>query len=596
MIEYNDSSIRVLSDVEHIRTVPYMYISASSPSLQMFEEIFSNALDEAINGFAKNITVTIDYADSQITIEDDGRGLPQGINKELQIPTIEVIYGKLNAGGKYDRDTYAVSGGLHGVGSCVVNALSEYLEVRTRRGGSASKYRFERGCKVHSISDIPIKDKTAHGTNVKYRIDTDLELFSEDPLSKHESDIIQRMYLIASLYPSIHLTYNGEVIISGKLDSLLPTDDKYLLPHPIIIDKKNLKVVLNWTDSLRGGSYSSYCNLITTKSGGDHIYGIEDGLQDIFKPEILLGLNMVVSAVYPGVKFEGQSKDRAKSKEMREILRCTVKDHMRVLLREDPELESTLVRMVNSKIEALNAKKAKKVVQKKDRRTSYLMALSSEGFADCTTKDRSKAELTICEGLSAAGSLKQARDIVTQAVLPLRGKFINAYNCDLKSLLSNREASTLLTSLDTGILEEANVSKCRYNKVIIFTDADQDGYHIACLLIGFFSKVLPDLLREGMLYLALPPLYGTTINGRFIPLYTEEEKDYYLKKGAYVQRYKGLGEMMPEHLRVSSLDPETRRLIQLKVNEDSFETIERVMSGEASHRRDLLVEMGVFRD
>ena len=592
MSTYDESSIKVLEDIQHIRLRPAMYINTDSPSLQMFEEIFSNSMDEALNGYANTIRVNINYEKSQVEISDDGRGLPQGINKTLQKPTPLVIYTKLNSGGKYDTESYNVSGGLHGVGSCVVNALSKELVLTTYRNRSEVVAVFDKGISVSY--DTKYHDNDDTGTIVKFIIDTDHEIFDSDKLSDHEHEIEMRLHLVSTLYPSLNLYYQGSRVTGGDLSSFLP-DTKYVLSNPVEYNSKGIRMSLNWTDSLRGGTYESYCNMIHTIAGGDHVKAIEDAILKVFDEKTsLLGMNLIVHVTHSSVSYTGQSKDRAKSQDMYLQVNREVYSYLRTYFKSHESEFDTLKKLFASKQDLLD-RKAHKRVTKQDRRTSFLSSLDTGGFADCTTRDRSKAELTLCEGLSAAGSLKQARDPSTQAVMPLRGKFINAYNADLKTVLSNREASTIIQSIGTGILDEFDISKSRYSKIIIFSDSDEDGKDIACQLIAFFSKIMPEILTSGMLYLAIPPLYGTTVKGEFIPIHTEESKEYHLKQGHYVQRYKGLGEMMPSQLRVTSLDPDTRRLIQLKVDETSLSTIERIMGGGSINRKSLLIEMGVFK-
>ena len=434
-------------------------------------------------------------------------------------------------------------------------------------------------------------------TEVTFIINTDNPIFENDNLKLHEQDILTRLTLVSTLYPKLRLVYNGEVIRGGSLSKFLPVAE-YVLPKPIEYSSKTIKLSVNWTTSLRSGSYDSYCNMIHTSAGGDHIYAVEDAVLGVFSQnkDALLGMNLILSATYSSVSYTSQSKDRAKSQAMRTAIITELKYYLSQYFKNNPEERDKLLRLFQTKRNDLDKRAGKKTTSKKDRRANFLASLDQGGFADCTTRDRSLAELTICEGLSAAGSLKQARDPQTQAVMPLRGKFINAYNCDVKSILSNREAATIIQSLGSGIFDEVDVSKSRYSKVIIFSDSDEDGKDIACQLIAFFSKVLPQFLLEGMLYLAIPPLYGTTVNGQFIPIHNEEDKEYHLKKGHYVQRYKGLGEMMPEQLRVTSLNPETRRLIQLKVDESTFSIVEKIMGGDSSNRKSLLIEMGVFEE
>lgn len=592
MKKYDETSIKVLSDREHVLQVPLMYISGTIPSIQMFEEIFSNSMDEAINGYASTIKVDIDYDNGIIQIMDDGRGIPQGNNPELGIPTIEVVYNKLNAGGKYDRESYDVSGGLHGVGSCVVNTLSEYMRVITWRPDGIIDVMFKEGIPTYNKSKKPTDYRS--GTLVSYKINYSLELFENDKLKDHVDDIENRLKLVATLYKKLKIYYQGNLVKGDRLEDFLPKE-KYVLDQPIILENNGIKFICNWTDSLRYGTYTSYCNLIQTRSGGDHINAVEDAFRCVLPAEILYGLNLMLSVTYPGAKFEGQSKDKAKSKDMKSYVQSAIITSLKEYFRSNPEIKDKLIKLTDDKRELLNMRKARRGVQRRDNKLAYLSSLSSEGFADCSTRDRSIAELTICEGLSAAGSLKQARDIETQAVLPLRGKFINAYNYNLKTVLDNREAATILSSINTGILEDFDISRSRYGKIIIFSDADPDGGHIACLLIAFFSKILPELLKAGMIYLALPPLYGTEDKkGVFIPIHTEEDKEKYLKAGYRVQRYKGLGEMNPEQLKVSSLDPNTRRLLRLDFSDDTLSVVEKIMSGDSANRRNLLEEMGVY--
>lgn len=597
MTKYDDSSIKVLSDIEHIRTRPAMYINTDTPSLQMFEEIFSNSMDEVMNGYASQIDVIIDYEEDKVTIIDNGRGIPQGMNETLKVPTIQVIYGKLNAGGKYNTDSYGVSGGLHGVGSCVVNALSEMLFVESWRPEGRVKVRYHKGnlldYESFDFSEDPI---SGTGTQVTFEIDKDHEIFSDDRLINHKEAIERRLALSVTLFENLKIVYNGNEVERGKIDQFIPKDT-YVLSEPIILRCKDTDVCINWTDSLRWGTYTSYCNMISTVSGGDHVRAVEEAVVSaLTSRESLLGLNMFISCMYPGVAYTSQSKDKAKSKDMYQYIYTYVYSQLKDYLKKNPAIRDTLQKMIASKIERLDRKNNRKNISRKDRKSSFLSSLDSGGFADCTTSDRSKAELTLCEGLSAAGSLKQARDPKTQAVMPLRGKFINAYNSELKAILQNKEAATIIQSLGTGILDETDISKSRYSKVIIFSDSDEDGKDIACQLIAFFAKIMPKILTSGMLYLAIPPLYGTTVKGQFIPIHTEEDKENHLKMGHYVQRYKGLGEMNPSQLKVTSLDTETRRLIKINVNETSLSVVEKIMGGDSRNRKSLLIEMGVFKE
>ena len=592
MKSYDDSSIKVLSDIEHIRKVPLMYISANTPSLQMFEEIFNNSLDEALNGFAKIISIHVDYVSNTIEIIDDGRGLPQGVNETLKIPTIEAIYCKLNAGGKYDQDSYAVSGGLHGVGSCVVNALSSKMEVETWRSGNGVRYLFERGIKVKSSKKSGYAQ--GHGTRVTYTLDDTVDLFRDDPLDHHEHDIVTRLNLIATLYKNISFMYNGSEVKGGNLRELLP-DVKYFLKDPIEIDLKDFKLILNWTDSVRYGSYDSYCNLIHTTLGGDHIAGFEESVKRVFgSDESILGINVILSVAYPQVKFEGQAKGRAKSKELKQYVSDKVYTELRRYMREHTNEFNDLTYLFKSKRDILDMRAHKRRVSKVDRRSNFLTNLDTGGFVDATTTDRSLAELFTCEGLSAGGSLKQARDVETQAVMPLRGKIINAYNSSVSQVLQNKEIATIINAMGCGVKSDFNLKNCRYNKIVHYGDPDPDGLSIACEFISFFAVYMPDIIRNGMLYVAVTPLYSTEYKGEFIPIYDEKTRDRYLSKGCKISRNKGLGEFNASDF-VAFMRPETRHLIQVDPGSD-LSLIEHYMGGDSSNRLNLLKELGIYRE
>ena len=592
MKTYNDDSIKVLSDIEHIRTRPTMYISTDRPSYQMWTEIADNAVDEAMNGFANRIIFTVDYDKSYIAVEDNGRGLPQGINKDLNKPTIFAIYQKLNAGGKYDQDSYIVSGGLNGVGSCVVNALSKDLIVTSWRGEDMISAEFQYGQEIDYNKGKCKKLKNDNGTRVMYHIDTEHSLFT-DKLSDYKQDIINKVHLLKTLMPKVTILYNGEEVKARDFREFLQLSSEPLLDKSILIECKDYSVALNWSKDTNKMTQISYCNSIFTPNGGDHVNGIHNALVDILGSDGLYGLNLALSINYPRVEYDSQAKSKAISKEMKTYLTESFSSEFKSYLRKNAEIKEAITNLISYKRNELNKRNNKSNVRR-DRKSTFLNSLGVSGFADCNCKDRSEAELYLVEGNSAAGSAKQARDVETQAVMPLRGKVLNVLNSDMKSILNNKEIATIYANLDTGVLEDFNIKKSRYGKVIIFTDADEDGKNICVLLLVLFLELSPKLIEEGYLYIALPPLYGTHVNGKWIPIYTEEDKEKYLKEGCSIQRYKGLGEMNPEQLKISCMDPSTRKLTKVNITPECYDRVRRIAGADSSARKDLLRELGIL--
>ena len=593
MKDYNDESIKVLSDIDHVRTRPTMYISTDRPSYQMWSEIADNAVDEAMNGFATEIDFTIDYINNYIIVQDNGRGLPQGRNEELGKPTIFAIYQKLNAGGKYDQDSYAMSGGLNGVGSTVVNALSSEFHVFSWRNGSCITADFEYGETMNS--NIPFHDPQYYkssGTRVQYKIDTEHPLFT-DKLSDYEQDIINKVSLLKTLMPKVKIIYNSEEVKAKDFREFLQLSKDPLLEKSILIETKNYSVALNWSKDTNKSTHRSYCNSIFTPNGGDHVNGIHNAIIDVLGSDSTYGLNLALSVNYPKVEFDSQAKTKAISKEMKTYLAESFITEFKSYLRRNPEIKDSISKLISYKRNELNKRNNKSNVRR-DRKSTFLTSLGVSGFADCNTKNRAEAELYLVEGNSAAGSAKQARNVETQAIMPLRGKVLNVLNSDMKSILNNKEIATIYANLDTGVLEDFNLKKSRYGKIIIFTDADEDGKNIAALLLTLFTVLSPELVEEGYLYLALPPLYGTYEGNKFIPIDDEEVKNDYLKKGYHITRYKGLGEMNPEQLRVSCMDPETRRLIRVDKSLECEKEIRQIMGSDTQYRRILLQKTGVL--
>lgn len=595
MRDYDDSSIKVLSDVEHIRKRSSMYISTDRPSYQMWSELADNAVDEAMNGYATEIKFNIDYENSIISVEDNGRGLPQGMNSTLNKPTIEVIYGKLNAGGKYDQESYNTSGGLNGVGSTVCNALSSEFHAKTWRKGSVVEISFKYGEKVDykTYNDSSYKKS---GTIVTYKIDLDHPLFT-DKLIDYKKDIEDKIALTKTLFPNVTMYYNGEEVHPVDFRSFLILSKEPLLEDPIYLEDKSYKVAINWSEDTNRSTQRTYCNSIFTANGGDHEKAIYDVVSDVLGSDALYGINIAVSINYPAVEFDSQAKTKAISKDMKNYLKEAVTSQLKSYFRKNPDCKDKVVTLIKKKRQALDHRNNKSSVRR-DKKSTFLNALGDTSFADCTTKDRSQAELFIVEGNSAAGSARQSRNVDTQAVAPLRGKFINSYNNSIEALFKNKEVQMLLSSIDCGCFNDVNIAKSRYSKIIIMSDADPDGFNIACLLLSFFMNVAPELIKEGYVYVALPPLYGTYSKktGKFIPIPTEEERNKYLKEGYVITRMKGLGEMNPDELSMACMDPDTRSIVKVIYTPGCDKVVERIMGGDSSARRELLIRTGVLSE
>lgn len=596
-MSYEANDIIALEDIEHVRLRPSMYISTDHPSKQMFSEIFDNAMDEVLNDFANRVEIAINYEENSFTISDNGRGLPQGINDKTGKSAIELIYQSLNAGGKFDSHNYSVSSGLHGCGSCVVNALSKSLCVSTWRNYDGKIFNFVKGKMVKS-GDFTLNSNTKSGTTVTVHIDTDLDLFKDDPLSKYKDEIEHSLKMIKTLIPNLTLIYNGEEIGVQNFSDFLPKNNNYLLEEPILLSYRGRKwkytLAVNWDTTSNRANYNSYANIVHTPVGGDHVTAVRNAFSNVYgNNDIEMGMNLIVSVTYPGIQYDSQAKIKAISKEMKMDMTEMVTGNINRYFKDNPEIKDNVFRLIKEKRDILSRRN--KAITKRDRKKEFLATLIGGGFVDCSTNDRSKAELYLCEGNSASGSLRQARDTIYHAVMPLRGKVINAYTSSVEQLLNNKEVQTIINALDCGIYEECDYTKCRYGRIIITTDADVDGGHICVLLISLFSKLFKPLVDHGMLYIALPPLYSITKkDGTWVPFNDEETKNKYIKEGYEISRYKGLGECNPDQLYKTCMSNETRTLLKVTTSDNCYKELSLIMGGDSQYRKKLLIEQGVL--
>ena len=587
--EYGADQIQILEGLEAVRKRPGMYIGSTSTRglHHLVYEIVDNAVDEALAGYCHNIFVTINPGDS-ITVVDDGRGIPVGINKKAGLPAVEVVFTVLHAGGKFGGGGYKVSGGLHGVGASVVNALSEWLEVEICNDGKIYQQRYERGKVVEKLTVIGTCELEKTGTKVTFL--PDKEIF-EDTVYDFNT-LKQRLREMAFLTKNIRIVLRDERNPEEPVEKVFHYEGgirefvKYLnkgktpLYEDIIYcegtrDGVYVEVAMQHNDSYTEGSYS-FVNNITTPEGGTHLTGfknaltktfndyartnklIKDSDQNLSGDDIREGLTAIISIKIGEPQFEGQTKQKLGNSEARGAVESVVTDQLTIFLEQHPQVAKTIV---EKSVLSARAREAARKARDLTRRKSALDGLSLPGkLADCSDKDPSKCEIYIVEGDSAGGSAKTARSRATQAILPLRGKILNVEKARLERIYGNAEIKAMITAFGTGIHEDFDISKLRYHKIIIMTDADVDGAHIATLLLTFLYRFMPELIKQGYVYLAQPPLYKLERNKKVWYAYSDEQlqkildevgRDQYNK----IQRYKGLGEMDAEQLWETTMDP-----------------------------------------
>ena len=622
--EYGADQIQILEGLEAVRKRPGMYIgSTSSRGLHhLVYEIVDNAVDEALAGFCTEIHVDIN-PDNSITVTDNGRGIPVGINHKAGIPAVEVVFTILHAGGKFGGGGYKVSGGLHGVGASVVNALSEWLEVTIYREGKEYKQRYERGKTMYPLKVVGDCDPGLSGTKVYFL--PDKEIFEE---TVYDYDILkQRLREMAFLTKGLRIVledkregqerekvfhYEGGI---REFVSYLNRSKEALYPEIIYCegekDGVSVEVALQHNDSYTENTYG-FVNNINTPEGGTHITGFRNAITNTFNDyarknkllkdsepnlsgdDIREGLTAIVSVKIENPQFEGQTKQKLGNSEARGAVDSVVSKQLEIFLEQNPAVAKATV---EKSVLAQRAREAARKARDLTRRKSALDSMSLPGkLADCSDKNPENCEIYIVEGDSAGGSAKTARNRATQAILPLRGKILNVEKARLDKIYGNKEIKAMITAFGTGIHEDFDISKLRYHKIIIMTDADVDGAHIATLLLTFLYRFMPELIYDGHVYIAMPPLFKVIPKkGEEQYLYDEKDLERYRRNhtGDFtLQRYKGLGEMDAEQLWETTLDPERRVLKRVEIEDARMasEVTEMLMGSEVGPRRQFIYE------
>ncbi|MDE1457962.1 DNA topoisomerase (ATP-hydrolyzing) subunit B [Bacillus licheniformis] len=621
---YDENQIQVLEGLEAVRKRPGMYIGSTSGKglHHLVWEIVDNSIDEALAGYCTEINVAIEK-DNSITVKDNGRGIPVGIHEKMGRPAVEVIMTVLHAGGKFDGSGYKVSGGLHGVGASVVNALSTELDVTVYRDGKIHYQEFGRGVPKADLKVIGDTEVTGTTTHFK----PDPEIFTETTEYDYDT-LATRVRELAFLTKGVKITIEdkregkerkNEYCYEGGIKSYvehLNRSREVIHEEPVYIegskDGITVEVALQYNDSYTSNIYS-FANNIHTYEGGTHEAGFKTGLtrvindyarrNGVFKEsdpnlsgeDVREGLTAIISIKHPDPQFEGQTKTKLGNSEARTITDALFSEALEKFLLENPD---SAKKIVEKGVMAARARMAAKKARELTRRKSALEVSNLPGkLADCSSKDPTISELYIVEGDSAGGSAKQGRDRHFQAILPLRGKILNVEKARLDKILSNNEVRSMITALGTGIGEDFNLEKARYHKVVIMTDADVDGAHIRTLLLTFFYRYMRQIIEQGYVYIAQPPLYKVQQGKRVEYAYNDQQLEEILKELPQnpkpgLQRYKGLGEMNATQLWETTMDPETRTLLQVTLKDaiDADETFEMLMGDKVEPRRNFIEE------
>ncbi|MFN8539665.1 MAG: DNA topoisomerase (ATP-hydrolyzing) subunit B [Thermomicrobiales bacterium] len=620
---YDASAIQVLEGLEAVRKRPGMYIGSTDSRgfHHLVWEVVANSVDESMAGYCNEIVVTI-HKDGWITNVDNGRGIPVDEQSKMKKSALEVVMTVLHAGGKFGGGGYQVSGGLHGVGVSVVNALSERLIVEVRRDGGVYSQEYKRGkplAKVRRIAEIAPSDPYQHGTTTKWLADAEIFETSDYNFDMIAERFRETCYLTKGLRIKLvdeRTDRETAYYFEGGIVSFvrhLNRNRNVVHPRPFYVQKQvgnyNIEVSLQYNDSY-GESVHSFANNINTVDGGTHVSGFRSALTRILNEyarktsllkekdanlsgeDVREGLTAIISVKLPEAQFEGQTKGKLGNADMAGAVQTTVAEGLAVFLEENP---SAGKRIIEKCLTAARAREAARNARELVQRKGALDSMTLPGkLADCSERDPAKSELYIVEGDSAGGSAKQGRDRRFQAILPLRGKILNVEKARLDKMLQNAEIRTLVTALGVGIGDSFDISKLRYHRILLMTDADVDGSHIRTLLLTFFFRHLEPLILGGYLYIAQPPLYRVATGKEKHWVYSDEQRDALLNKlraaGAKdpeVQRYKGLGEMNPEQLWETTMDPQNRTLLQVTLEDavKADETFDMLMGSEVAPRR-----------
>ena len=622
--EYDASQIQILEGLEAVRKRPGMYIGSTSLTglHHMVYEIVDNGVDEALAGFCHEITVTI-REDNSIMVEDDGRGIPVDIQKKAGKPAVEVVFTILHAGGKFGNGGYKVSGGLHGVGASVVNALSEWLEVKVYKNGKIYQQRYERGKVMYPLKVVGDCDPEKHGTTVCFK--PDAEIFEETVFDYKtiKTRLRETAFLTKGLKIRVidqrEIPHDRTFHYEGGIKEFVQYLNRANVPlytnivycegerHGIYVE-----VAMQHTDAYTENIYS-FVNNINTPEGGTHLTGFRNALtktfndyarsskllkdsdQNLSGEDIREGLTAIISVKIGDPQFEGQTKMKLGTSEANIAVNQIVSEQLTYFLEQNPQVAKI---MCEKSILAQRARAAARKARELTRRKSVLEGAGLPGkLADCSEKDPEKCEIFIVEGDSALGPAKNCRDSRFQAVLPLRGKVLNVEKARLDKIYANKEIQGMITAFGTGIHEDFDITKLRYNKIIIMTDADVDGAHISTLMLTFLYRFMPELIKQGHVYLAQPPLYYIRKNKKLYYAYNDAERDNLLAqvgKDADVQRFKGLGEMEDQELSETTMDPETRTLLRVNMDEDALSeldlTFTTLMGDQVEPRREFIEE------
>jgi DNA gyrase subunit B len=628
--DYGAQSITVLKGLEAVRKRPGMYIGSTSARglHHLVYEVVDNSIDEALAGYAKRIAVTI-HADDSITVADDGRGIPVDLHPTEKLPGVELAMTVLHAGGKFDKNTYKVSGGLHGVGVSVVNALSTQLKVWVKRGGKEHYMDFARGVTTTKLTVLRSVGARDTGTTVWFKPDP--EIFTETTRFDWGT-LANRLRELAFLNKGIQITLRDErageereevFLARGGLREFVAhlTGSRKPLHQDVIAieterDEIGIELAMQYNDGYADTVFS-FVNNINTHEGGTHLTGFKSALTSVINryiekssalgrkdkdlrlsgDDVREGLVAVLSVKVREPQFEGQTKTKLGNSEAEGAVRSVVNELLTQYLEEHPKTANAIVEKA---VSAARAREAARKARDLTRKKSALDVANLPGkLADCSLSDPSLCEIYLVEGDSAGGSAKQGRKRDFQAILPLRGKIINVEKARIDKVLSNEEIRTIITAIGTGIKEEFDLAKARYHKVIIMTDADVDGAHIRTLLLTFFFRQMAELIEAGYVYIAQPPLYRVAKGKEEFYAYTDRERDAYAERlgagegkgGISIQRYKGLGEMNPEQLWKTTMDPETRTMLRVTMEDAVLaDQIFQTLMGDDVEPRRLFIE------